>query len=301
MGVWAAARAEQIRSDRIDILVDLSGHSAGNRLPVFARKPAPVQVTAWGHAHGTGLDTMDYFFADPVFLAKKDRALFAEKVMDLPCVICYEAPAYAPEGHPLPALGGKPFTFGCINRIEKISDKSLRLWGQIMAALPRAGLLLKDHKLGNAKFREDFLRRLGAVGIGPERVRLAGGSPHAEHLKIYHEVDLGLDPFPHGGGVSTAEALWMGVPVVTLPGQTLPSRVSASVLTAIGMQDWVARSDEDYVRIAIEAASDLPHLAGLRQRLRAHMAASAVGDAKRYPAAVERAYRSMWLRWCKKE
>ena len=299
VGMSDEALAEQIRADRIDILVDLAGHSAGNRLPAFARKPAPVQVTAWGHAHGTGLDTIDYFLADPVFLAKKERALFAEKVLDLPCVICYEAPAYAPEVQPLPALAGKPFTFGCINRIEKISDRSLGLWGQIMAALPQAGLLFKDHKLGDARLRETFLRRLGAVGIGPERVRLAGGSPHAEHLKIYHEVDVGLDPFPHGGGVSTAEALWMGVPVVTLPGPTLPSRVSASVLTAIGLRDWIAKDDANYVRIAIEASRDLPRLAGLRQQLRAHMAASAVGDAKRYTAAVEQIYRSIWQRWCK--
>ena len=298
LGVSDEALADQIRRDRIDILVDLSGHSAGNRLLVFARKPAPVQVTAWGHATGTGLETIDYFLADPVMVPQEERSLFAEEVIDLSCVLCYEPPDYLPEVSPLPALGARPFTFGCINRIEKISDRVIGLWGRILAELPEAQLLLKDRVCDDARVRQQLLQRLAAAGIAAERVRILGHSRHPEHLKIFHEVDLGLDPFPHGGGISTTEALWMGVPVVTLSGSTVASRLSASILTALGMQDWIARSDEEYVRIAVQAARDLPGLARLRGELRPRLAASMVGDVQRYTRSVEAAFRAMWRRWC---
>jgi len=290
----------QIRSDRIDVLVDLSGHSRGNRLLVFARKPAPVQVTAWGHATGTGLATMDYFLADPVFVPQAERRHFAEEVFDLPCWACYEAPAYMPEVSPLPASGGQPATFGCVTRIEKISDPAIALWGRILAAVPEGVLLIKGNGLDEADFRQRLLERLKAAAIGPERVRLFGSSPHAEHLRIFHQFDVGLDTFPQGGGVGTAEALWMGVPVVTLPGPTPPGRASGSFLNALQMQDWIARDEEDYVRIAVEASRNLPRLADLRRNLRARMAATAIGDARKYAQAVEAAYRTMWRRWCER-
>ena len=298
LGVSDEALTEQIRRDRIDILLDLSGHSAGNRLPVFARKPAPVQVTAWGHATGTGLETIDYFLADSVIVPREERSLYAEEVIDLPCALCYEPPDYLPEVSPLPALGARPFTFGCINRIEKISERVIALWGRILAALPEAQLLLKDRKCDDARVRQQLLQRLGAAGIAAQRVRILGQSRHPEHLKIYHEVDLGLDPFPQGGGISTAEALWMGVPVVALNGPTIPSRITPSMLTVLGMPEWIARSDEEYVRIAVQAARDLPGLARLRAELRSRLAASMLGDVQRYTREVEAALRSMWRRWC---
>jgi predicted O-linked N-acetylglucosamine transferase (SPINDLY family) len=298
LGFSDDALAGQIRADAIDILVDLSGHTAGNRLLVFARKPAPVQITAWGHATGTGLETMDYLLADPVVLPKQHRHLFAEEIIDLPCAFCYQAPDYAPAVQPLPASGGRPFTFGCINRVEKISDSCIELWGEILAAVPAAGLLLKHSSLQDARLQESLLHRLSAFGIGVERVRLFGASPHADHLQIYHQVDVGLDPFPNNGGISTAEALWMGVPVVTLPGQGPGSRSSAAILTAVRLESWIARDTVDYVRIARNAAADTAGLAALRQRLRPMMAASAYADPGRYTAAVERAYRAAWRRWC---
>jgi protein O-GlcNAc transferase len=292
------ALAEQIRGDRIDLLVDLSGHTEGNRLLVFARKPAPVQVTAWGHATGTGVRTIDYLFSDPVLVPQQERGLFAEEVIDLSCSLCYAPPQYLPGVSGLPALGGSPFTFGCINRVEKISDRTIAAWGRILGALPQSRLLLKHVGLGDPGVRERLLGRLGAVGIGAERVRLIGFTPHAEHLKVYHEVDLGLDPFPQNGGVSTAEALWMGVPVVALNGTTISGRIAASMLTALDMREWIAGSDEEYVRIALEAARDLPGLARTRGLLRPRLAASVFGDEKRYTREVEAAYRTMWQRWC---
>lgn len=319
--------ARQIRRDGIDILVDLSGHSSGNRLLVFARKPAPVQVTAWGYATGTGIPEIDYFLADPVLVPVADRALFAEELVDLPCSICYEAPDHAPEVSSLPALDGRLFTFGCLNRIEKISDRALALWSRVLSRVPEARLLIKTRRLDDAEARDHLLGRLEKQGIVRRRamprdsaklsaklhslwerhlafgtprneVVLLGGSSHEEHLRTFHEVDLALDPFPHGGGVSSAEAMWMGVPVVTLSGSTIPGRLGASMLAATGMQDWIARSEDDYVRIAVEAARDLPRLARMRSELRRRIAESAFGDPERYAQSVEAAYRSMWRRWC---
>jgi predicted O-linked N-acetylglucosamine transferase (SPINDLY family) len=297
-----AALAEQIRRDRIDILVDLSGHSAGNRLLVFARKPAPIQVTAWGHPTGTGLATIDCFFADPVALPAAQRGYFAEQIFDLPCILCYEPPAYLPAVPPLPALAAGRVTFGSTNRLEKITDEVLRHWGRILSAVPDARLLMKDAGLSDPAVRSWTLERLARAGIAAERVRLEGSSSeHVEHLKIFGQMDIGLNPFPKGGEISTAEALWMGVPVVTLPGETIPSRMAASIMTAIGMPEWIARSSDEYVDIAVARSRDLASLARVRENLRGQLARSAFGDMARYTAAVESAYRSLWQRWCDKK
>ena len=299
VGASDDAVAEQIRADGIDILVDLSGHSAGNRLLVFARKPAPVQLSAWGHVTGTGLATMDYLLADPVLIPPQARPLFVEEVVDLPCALCYEAPRYLPQAGPLPALARKTLTYGCVNRLEKVTDQMLGLWGRVLREAPESRLLVKDRALGDAGVRQRFLQRLReAGGIEGARVVLFGASPHAEHLRIFQQVDVGLDPFPQGGGVSTAEALYLGVPVVTLLGATPPARITASFLTMVGMQEWIGENVDDYVRIAVQAGRDLPRLAGIRQGLRARAAASAWGDLPRYVRAVEEAYRSAWRRWC---
>jgi predicted O-linked N-acetylglucosamine transferase (SPINDLY family) len=299
IGVSDEALEAQIRADGIDVLVDLSGHSAGNRLPLFARKPAPVQMTAWGHATGTGLAAMDYFLTDAVSVLPGERKLFAEEVIDLPCVLCYEAPPYMPAVGPLPALQGS-VTFGCLNRLEKVTDHAVRLWGRILREVPQSRLLVKDKVFADAPLREQFLRRAKEVGdIEASRVVLHGYSPHVEHLKMFNQVDVALDPFPQGGGVSTAEALWMGVPVVSLLGKTPPSRVTAAFLTALGMKEWIAKNDDAYVRIAVKAAGDPARLAKLREGLRARALAAPCGDLPAYVKAVEQIYRDAWRRWCK--
>jgi len=301
LGLSDEALAAAIRADGIDILVDLSGHTAGNRLPVFALKPAPVQITAWGHATGTGLAAMDYFLTDRVSVLPQERRLFAEKVVDLPCALCFQAPPYLPEAGPLPALQTQILTYGCLNRLEKITDRMIALWGQILRAAPQSRLLVKDRVLGDAGVRNRFVRRLQEVGgIDAGRIVLHGPSPHVEHLKVFQQVDIGLDPFPQGGGVSTAEALSMGVPVVSLLGGTPPSRITASFLTMLGMEDWIGRTDADYVRIALEMGRDLQRLAKLREGLRARVASSPWGDLPRYVRAVEEVYRSAWRRWCER-
>lgn len=292
------ALAEQIRRDRIDILVDLTSHMAGNRLLVFARKPAPVQVTAWGYPNGTGLPTIDYLLADTVLIPPEERGLFAEEIFDLPCFLCYEPSANLPDVSPLPALSGKPFTFGCISRIEKISDGALRLWGKILAQVPDARLLIKGQALDDPELRRQFIFRLSAAGIEEARVRLIGSTSHSELLQTFHEVDVALDPFPHTGSIGTSEALWMGVPVVTMRGPTVTSRLCASILTALGMHDWIGRDADDYARIAVQASRNIEALALTRAQMRPLLAKSIFGNAQSQARTVEAAYRTMWRRWC---
>jgi predicted O-linked N-acetylglucosamine transferase (SPINDLY family) len=296
-GLSDEALAAQIRADRIDILVDLSGHTQGHRLFVFARKPAPIQMTGWGFGSGTGLRTMDYLFSDPVTIPQGVRHLFAERIIDLPCCMCFEAPRDAPPVSALPALQGKPFTFGSINRTEKMSARSVALWSRILRAMPASRLLLKSYKLELAGVRSDVIGRFGEQGISPERLLLLGGTHTYDHLKALHQVDLALDPLPNGG-ITTAETLWMGVPVLALPGGTPSCRVSAAILTAVGMPDWITRDEDEYVRIALDFADDPDLLSRIRGEMRQRVASSLVFDVKRYAALVEDAYRNAWRQWC---
>ena len=288
--------AALIRADGIDVLVDLSGHTSGNRLLVFARKPAPVQVTAWGYATGTGLVTMDALFADPIAAPPAQRPLLVEPVIDLPCVLCYQPPPYLPEVRPREQ--GEGLVFGCFNRFVKIGDAVLRLWRELLRRRPDALLVLKNAALDHPATRERAMARLAGAGVDTDRIRLLGGSGHGDHLAAYHHIDVALDPFPHGGGITTAEALWMGVPVLTLRGTTMPGRTSASMLTAAGLAEWIADDGEDYLARACALVPCSPLLADLRMGLRARMSVSPVGDVAAYTSAVEAAYRTLWHRWC---
>jgi predicted O-linked N-acetylglucosamine transferase (SPINDLY family) len=291
-----AELAGTIRGDGIDILIDLSGHSAGSRLLAFAAKPAPVQVTAWGHGTGTGIPAIDYFLADPIVVPAEMRPLFAEQIYDLPCFLTFEAPADAP---PVAAVDpGRRFTFGSFNRASKISDETAAAWGRILAGVPGARLLLKDPSLDDPGARAGMAARLARHGIGAPCLEMRGRTPRPAHLASFAEVDLALDPFPQNGGVSTFEAIHMGVPVVALLGTTLPGRSGASILTAVGLSEWVAPDVDRYVRLATAKAMDRAALAGLRLRLREQLFGSEAGNPVRYTAAVTAAFRTMWRRWC---
>lgn len=291
--------AERIRADGIDILVDLSGHSAGNRLLVFARKPAPVQVSAWGHVTGTGLSAMDYLLAGPSLIQAGEHELFSETVVDLPCLFAYQPPDDLPPVAPPPLLTRRgTVTFGCLNRLAKVSVEVLGVWADLLRVVPGARLLLKDTALDDPRQRQRVLSTLAGFGIGPERVKLLGGSSHREHLATYGQVDIALDPFPQNGGISTAEALWMGVPVITLRGHSLPGRVSASLLEAVGFGGWVAETPAEYTRLPLTILGNLPALVRLRAELRGRMALSPLGNVGAYTAMVERVYRAMWRCWC---
>jgi protein O-GlcNAc transferase len=298
LGVPDAELAQRIRDDGIDILVDLTSHSGGCRLLTFARKPAPVQVSAWGYAVGTGLDTVDYFFGDPLTVPPEARAEFSEEVVDLPFVVSFEPPRDAPPVAPPPALERGAITFGCFNRLAKVPPDVLALWARILARVPGARILMKFFGLDDEATRHRVRAAFAAEGVGADRLTLAGPTPRQEHLAAYGEVDLALDPFPHGGGVTALEGLWMGVPMVALLGDRVAGRLGPSLLTMLGLPDFVAATPEEYVELAVRHASDPARLAAVRAGLRERLARSPVCDHRAYCAAVEAAYRAMWRRWC---
>ncbi len=298
VGVTDEALARQIRQDGIDILVDLSGHSGGHRLQMFARKPAPVQVTAWGYAVGTGLDTMDYFFADPVTVPAELRGHFSEEIVELPAFVPYSPIEPVPEVGPLPARGRGAVTFSCFNRPSKITPEALGVWAQILAAVPEARLVMKFHGLDQPAIQARWRGVFEARGVAGERIEFVGGSSPREHLAAYGQVDLALDPFPHGGGVTALDGLWMGVPVVTLLGERIPARMGASILTTLGLPEFIAGTAEEYVAMAVRQARDLGGLERLRAGLRERLRGSVLCDHRAYCRAVETAYRWMWRRWC---
>jgi predicted O-linked N-acetylglucosamine transferase (SPINDLY family) len=290
--------AELIRADRIDILVDPVGHMSGNRLLVFARKPAPIQVTGWGEPTGTGLRAMDYLLSHPVLVPVSERGLLPEKVVDLPNFLGYWAAEPLPAPGPLPALTRRYLTFGSFNRLDKLQEPVVRTWAEILRALPTARLVIKNRWLKDPMHRDRIANLFAESDVAPARVDMLSATTRVDHFSAYRGVDLALDPFPHGGGMTTLDALWMGVPVVTFPGRSISSRLAAAGLTAASLTDFIAPDLAGYVALAIAKAKDLPALAALRESLPARMASTAFGDPVRYAGAVEAAYRDMWQRWC---
>ena len=290
-GISDDALAAQIRNDAIDILVDCTGHMGGTRLLTFARKPAPIQVSAWGEPTGTGLPEMDYLLVDPVLVPAAERPLFAEAFMDLPCYLGYWTPDALPEAGPLRAAAAGHVTFGSFNRAAKITETTLALWARVLQAVPSARLVLKDKTWSHPANRALLHTRFTAHGIAPERVDLVGGTTRDEHFAAYQQIDIALDPLPHGGGMTTLEALWMGVPVITMPGATPSSRPAAAVLMALDLGAWCAADDVGYLAKAVAAATDLTSLAHLRRDLRARIAASRLS-----PVAYARALEDVFLK-----
>lgn len=292
--------AEQIRQDRIDILVDLSGHTAYNRLPVFVRRPAPVQATWIGYFHSTGLEHIDYFITDPHTSPRGCGQLFSETPVWLPHTrFCYSPPDYAPAVTPPPSAAGRPLTFGSFNRVEKLVEPVLAAWAKIVAAVPGSRLLLKAGTLGSDFQRNHLKQRLLAHGLTEDRFELRGPSPHPEMLAEYGEIDIALDPFPFNGGMTTLEALWMGVPVVTIAGHGVVSRQTVSALANIDRADELAFPDvEAYVAGAVALANDPARLARLRAELRDRLRASPVCQAEAFARDLEALYLRMWQAWC---
>ncbi len=281
---------DMIRDDRLDVLLEMSGHAVGHRLPVLAERAAPVQIKWVGGQYATmGVEAIDYFLSDPVETPPECEHLYSETVLKLPVTYAgYKAPSYAPGVSALPALSNGWVTFGSLNKINKINDLTIELWATCLNAVPDSRLLLTADGFGDASTIARCQKKFAASGIAPSRLDLRATAPHEDALATYNEIDIALDPHPYSGCLTTCEALWMGVPVLTWPGKTFAGRHSASFLTTVGLRDWIADGPEDYVRVLTDKCSDLSALNDLRLGLRDRVAASPLCDFKQIAADLER-------------
>jgi predicted O-linked N-acetylglucosamine transferase (SPINDLY family) len=296
------AAGAMIRAHGIDILVDMAGHTAGNRLAAFARKPAPVQVSWLGYPDDTGLHAIDARISDAITDPPGEASEHGDStIIRLAAgAHCYAAPPPVPEVAPLPAVSNGFVTFGSFNNIAKVTPSTLRLWAALLREAPRSRLVLKHWQLADAPLRTELLRAFFMEGVAPDRIdTLPRIADQGGHLAAYHRIDIGLDTFPYHGTATTCEALWMGVPVLTLLGERPPARVGASLLTRVGLQSLIADSRERFVVIGAALAGDIEALARLRAELRERMRASPLGNPALWTPHLEGAYRELWTRWCR--
>ena len=296
VGLDDAALEAQIRADGIDILIDLSGFSAGNRMNALARKPAPIQIASWvGYPATTGLAAMDYILADRHQIPEGADRFYSEKVLRLPdSYVSFEPPADAPDVGALPCIERGHVTFGSFNVAKKINPQVVSLWSRVMRTLPGSRLLMKGRGFDCQATREHFITLFASNGIAEDRLQLVGSSPPAEHLGWMREADLALDPFPYSGGRTTLEALWMGLPLVTLPTASFAGRHSFGYLQTLGLSKWIARDETHYVDLAVALALDPAGLAKRRQELRAHILTSVLADTGKFARDLDTMLMTVW-------
>lgn len=288
--------AALIRRDRIDVLVDLHLHTAENRLPVFARKPAPVQLTWLGYPGSTGMPAIDYRLTDAYLDPPgADESAYAERTVRLRTFWCYGPDGTEPPVSPPPFLANGHVTFGCLNNFCKVNEQVLALWSAVLARARGARLLILCDP---GSHRDRAIASLASRGIEPSRVTFEPRRPRREYLALYNQLDVALDTFPYAGHTTTLDAIWMGVPVVTLPGRSIVSRGGAGILAHVDLPELIARDADDYVRVATDLATNPSRLAACRATLRARMAASAVTNAPAFARAFEGALRDAWQAWC---
>lgn len=293
---------ELIRRDGIDILVDLAGHTGNNRILIFARKPAPVQVSWIGYPGTTGLSTIDSkivdAYTDP---SKKTEQFYTEELIRLPeSFLCYLPDRESPDVNTLPALKTGHITFGSFNNIIKVSPEVIALWAKILKAVPGSRLIMKTYSFSDSTTCRNMMDLFLREGVAEGRIALYPPEPSVwGHLAFYHQVDIGLDTFPYHGTTTTCEALWMGVPVITLEGETHASRVGVSLLSNVGLRELIAAAEAEYVKIAVYLSNDVEKLKLLRERLRTMMTQSPLTQAERFTQHLEECYRVLWKRWCK--
>jgi protein O-GlcNAc transferase len=300
VGVSDEALAEMIRRDGVDILVDLTQHMAGNRLPLFARKPAPVQVSFAGYPESTGLEAIEYRISDR-FLepgSADEETGRREQVHLIDSFWCYDPCGVEVEVNGLPARESGSVTFGSLNNFCKVNEHLLRVWARVLGTVKASRLVLLA---GVGSHRQRTLEALERGGVETQQVEFVQLRPRRDYLELYHRLDIVLDTFPYNGHTTSLDALWMGVPVVSLAGETPVSRAGLSQLSNLGLTELVAHSEEDYVKIAVALAEDLPRLTQLRSTLRARMQASVLMDAPRFTRQVEQAYREIWQAWRRKQ
>jgi protein O-GlcNAc transferase len=303
-GMSDEAVARQVNNDGIDILVDLAGHTADNRLLAFARKPAPVQVSWLGYPNTTGVRTIVYRITDSIADPEgSSDALYTEKLVRLAnCFLCYSPPDTAPPVSALPASTNHRITFGSFNNITKTTKQVVETWSEILRQAPDSRLVLKSTIFADPPCRERYLGMFAGHGIQPERVDLRERTASTEdHLMLYNEIDIALDPFPYNGTTTTCEALWMGVPVIALRGNRHCARVSSSILTHCQLPHLIAESHKEYVAKAVALAQDLGVLAKFRQNARSLMQRSTLCNPEIFARDMERALRTMWTAWCRQD
>lgn len=294
-----AALEQRIREDGIDILVDLAGHTTPNRLLVFARKPAPVQVTWLGYWETTGLQAMDYILCDPYCMHEDEAQFYVERPWYLPHTrLCFNPPDVSIGVGDLPAIRTGQITFGCFNNLSKMSDPTVAVWARILKRIPDSRLMLKALPFNDESVCEAVTERFAEHGIDADRLVLQRQSPRMEYFGAYNRVDIALDPFPFPGGTTSVEGLWMGVPMITLRGDRIISRQGESILHNLDMQDWIAADEDDYVELAVRKAGDLAALADLRRELRGRLESSPLCDAGLFAGNLEAALREMWVKYC---
>ncbi len=289
--------AEQIRGDGIDILIDLSLHTGNNRLRTFAIAPAPVQITYLGYCGASGVEGMHYRFSDPhLDPPGTDLKCYSEETIRLlETYWCYAPGRETPDPSPLPAKQNGYVTFGSMNQFAKVSTAAIDLWSEILKRTPRSRLLIHAPF---GKYLETTREQFDRHGLAADRVEFVDRQTWEPYIRTYHRIDIGLDTFPYNGGITTCDTIWMGVPVITLSGQTPVGRGGQSILSNLGLGDLVASSPEQYVDLAMELAGDLSRLSELRRTLRERMRSSALMDAPRFTRNVEAAFRDAWRRWC---
>ncbi len=301
VGQSEAQIAQSVRSDGIDILVDLSGHTSARLLRVFAQKPAPVQFAYLGYPATTGLKTIDYRLTDAIADPPgQTERWHTEQLIRLdPVAWCYRPPADAAPVGPAPCSRNGFVTFGSFNMLSKISPQVIELWTKILQAVPNSRLICKAQSFSDAPTRQRIASLFESAGVDASRVQLLPRTDSTiEHLGQYNQIDIALDTFPYNGTTTTCEALWMGVPVLTLAGQTHVSRVGASLLTAIGLQKWIASNADEHLDRAIAFAADPSQLMELRNTMRQRLANSPLRDEAGMTRKIEHAYRNAWQNWC---
>ena len=294
--------ANLIHSDGIHILIDLSGHTAKSRLPIFAWKPSPIQITWLGYFASTGIAEIDYILGDSYVTPVEEADHYTEKIWRLPeSFLCFTEPTINVEVGPLPALSNGSVMFGCFNKIERMNDNVVAVWAKILKAIPGSRLFLKEKTLNDSARRRAVYSRFELVGIEKNQLILEGRldwkSARSEYLAAYNRVDIALSPFPYGGGTTSVEGLWMGVPVIAKRGNHFLSHYGESIAHNAGLSNWIASDEDEYVSKAIEFSSNLDDLVALRSRLRASVVSSPLFDAERFANHFENALREMWGRW----
>jgi predicted O-linked N-acetylglucosamine transferase (SPINDLY family) len=298
-GYSNTAVMDQIRADGIDILVDLTGHTAKNRLQIFAAKPAPIQISYLGYTNTTGLQTMDYLFTDACLDPVKSNVLYTEKLIRInPCFCCYLPPDISIDVSELPALTNKYITFGAFHNLIKVSEQILSLWADILKSIPNSHLIIQSITLSDSSCIRRYRQWFEYRGISSDRIEYLGYQPFHLYLQKHHEIDIMLDTQPWSGHTVACHGLWMGIPIITIDGRCHAGRMVASILKTLGVKEWIASTPDHYIEKAMYWSNSLSRLAELRKELRTRMCHSFVCDGSAFTQKVEQIYIEVWRKWC---